>query len=150
MTPTIKDSVVVKHDTTTTEKKVFIPVKIPEYKTKTVDTIIDGISVYVDSTGITVKNFNEKETTTKTVYQTKVDQTRVDNLTDSLNESKQLVKFKQGQIQSISDTSKEKGKKIDTLWIWIIGISIASVLSHVLRTYAMGWIGSATSLFKKS
>ena len=119
LTPIVKDSIVTKHDTITTEKKVLIPVKLTEYKTKTLDTIIDGISVYVDSTGITVKNLNQKEVYTKTIYQTKVDQTRVNNLTDSLNAAYQQLEFKKGQLQSLSDTSNAKSKTIEKQG-WII------------------------------
>ena len=113
LTPIIKDSTVIKHDTITTEKKVFIPYINTQYKTKVIDTIIDGISVYVDSTGITVKNLNQKEVYTKTIYQTKVDQTRVNNLTDSLNDLAQRYQFKQGQLQSLNDTSNAKNKTIE-------------------------------------
>lgn len=148
LTPIIKDSTVTKHDTITTEKKVFIPFVTTKYKAVLVDTIIDGISVYADSIGITVKNLNKKEVTTNTVYQTKVDQTRVNNLTDSLNSVYQQFQFKQGQLQQLNDVSNEKGKKIDKLWFWIIAISVASVLSHVLRSYLGGWLSSFTGMFK--
>lgn len=129
LTPIIKDSIATKHDTITTEKKVFIPLQITQYKTRKLDTIVDGVSIYIDSLGISIKNLNEKEVTTKTVYQTKIDETRVNNLTDSVNSLKQQLSFKQGQLESLSDTSQEQKKSIEK---WLIFFIISAVVNLVL------------------
>ncbi len=131
----IKDSIVTKHDTLITEKKLFIPFKVTEYKTKQLDTIIDNVSIYIDSNGITVKNLNEVQVKTEVHYQTKVDETKVKLLTDTLNFRTNQLSFKQGQLDSTTEASKAKDKKIDKLWFWLILLSVASVLSHVARSY---------------
>jgi len=132
---TTKDSIVTKHDTLITEKKLFIPFKVTEYKTKQLDTIIDNVSIYIDSNGITVKNLNEVQVKTEVHYQTKVDETKVKLLTDTLNFRTNQLSFKQGQLDSTTEASKAKDKKIDKLWFWLILLSVASVLSHVARSY---------------
>lgn len=135
LTPIIKDSTVTKHDTITTEKKVFIPYINTQYKTKVVDTIIDGISVYVDSTGITVKNLNQKEVETKTIYQTKVDQTLVNLQKDTINSLRVQSGVKDGITQELR-TSLSNQKKETNKWLWYFIASLAfMVVSHVARTY---------------
>jgi len=131
-----KDSIVTKHDTITVPSTPkLIPFKVTEYKTKTLDTIIDNVSLYIDSNGITVKNLNEKEVTTHTIYQTKIDQTRVDNLIDSLNQSKRESTTKDGIIQTLREQLSETKKHNTNLWWLIVAISVTAVLSHVLRSY---------------
>ncbi len=131
----IKDSIVTQHDTLITEKKLFIPFKVTEYQTKQLDTIIDNVSIYIDSNGITVKNLNEVQVKTEVHYQTKVDETKVKLLTDTLNSRTNQLSFKQGQLDSVTEASKAKDKKIDKLWFWLILLSVASVLSHIARSY---------------
>jgi hypothetical protein len=148
ITPIIKDSTIIKHDTITTEKKVFIPVL--KYKSTTLDTIVDGISIYADSMGITVKNLEEKEVTTKTIYQTKVDQTRVNNLTDTLNAAKLVSATKDGIIETLRTNVSDNRSENKHLWWYLVAAGVILILSHVLRSYLGGWVSSATSLFKKS
>jgi hypothetical protein len=150
ITPIIKDSIIFHTDTLVAEKKVFIPIKTIQFKEKILDTIIDNISIYADSLGITVKNLQEAITNTKTIIQTKVDQTRVNNLTDSLNSEKRTSATKDGIIQTISENNSGLKKSNTNLWWLVVAISVAGVLSHVIRSYATGWFSSVKGLFKKS
>lgn len=148
LTPIIKDSTIIKHDTITTVKKIFIPSQNEQYKIKTLDTIIDGISVFADSTGITVKNLNQKEVETRTVYQTKIDQTRVNNLTDSLNSALLQLATEKGIVSEIR-TNLSDQKKDTNKWKWYFyGSVFLSIISHILRSYISGWFSSAMGVFK--
>ena len=135
ITPIIKDSIIFHTDTLVAEKKVFIPIKTIQFKEKILDTIIDNISIYADSTGITVKNLQESITNTKTIIQTKVDQTRVNNLTDSLNSEKRTSATKDGIIQTINENNS--GLKGDNkhLWWYLVAAGAILILSHVIRSY---------------
>lgn len=141
------DSIITKIDTLLQEKKVFIPVKSIQYKNKVIDTIIDNISVYSDSTGIFLKNLNPSTNTTKTIIKTIVDQTRVDNLTDSLNASSRTIAAQQGQITElrgiISDQRKEDNKKTWLLIAASVGFGVSlffNVKSLVTKLPSIGGI----------
>lgn len=142
-TPTI----ITKIDTLIQEKKTFVPVKITEYKTRTLDTIIDNVSVYIDSNGIAVKNMNEVITHTKIIRDTLVDQTLVDNQRDTINSLRISQSGLSGQIivkdKNISDQTS-RGNKI---LAYAIGLGLLSLILIVFIIYKT-IRGGVISLFK--
>lgn len=122
----IKDTTyLIQNDTTFVEKKIYIPIS----KTKIIDTLIDGISVYADSNGITVKNLNETRVITKYKLQVKIDQSRVDRLLDSLykkdKENAYLYGQKEQLTQKVSEYKKDGAKM---MWFFIFSTAISIVL----------------------
>ena len=116
--PCIVKNEIVRNDTTflyhvdTVIKKVAYEV----YKDKVLDTVIGEISIYADSTGITVKYLGKEKIITKTKETVKIDQSEVNRLNDSLNNSKVKEATLKGQIlqiekrvnQEIDETNKYK------------------------------------------
>jgi hypothetical protein len=122
------DSVVIKHDTLPA-KVIKIPYPVTQFKTKIIDTLIDGISVYADSTGIVVKNLNGVVTDSVIKYITKVDQSLVNRLMDSLVEKGKLITYYQGKYEELQDQKNELSKENTKLHLIIIGLSVILILS---------------------
>ena len=88
--------------------------KIPYnvYKDKTLDTLIDNIRIFADSTGIDVEYLGKKQTTVITIRDTTIDKREVNRLIDSLN----IYKVKEGnyvgQITQLQVTISSMDKKV--------------------------------------
>ena len=112
-----------------------IPIKIPviNYKIKQIDTIIDNISVFMDSTGLVVKylGINTKETTK--YIRTEVDENLVNSLRDSLQEIKQFYAKETGKYEESQEQNVTQSKKLAEKDLIIIAICIALALSVYLN-----------------
>lgn len=128
-----KDSIITKHDTTISEKKVFIP--RVSFKNRVIDTVIDNVSIFVNDSIISVKCLEGEKTITKTITKVIVDESLVNRLKDSLNKSRIETSYHKGREESISEQQAGSLRKIDQLWIAIIVLSLVLVLSHVVRSY---------------
>lgn len=119
--------------------KEYFPVKV--WKRASFDTLINGLSFYIDSNGITVTGkylcpSYEKETHVNGYY---LDHRQFNNLKDSLNFYKLQSANLKGQTyqQQTRITELEKQSKWDNQKIWAIGVGsiLVIILSHVGRTY---------------
>lgn len=54
---------------------------------------------------------------------------------DSLRSKDVTIGHKDGQIDQLRDTNKEQSKKITELYLWLAGIVVLAILSHVARSY---------------
>ena len=130
------------------------PVKIPfaVYKWKQIsfDTIINGLSIYVDSNGIVISGSYICKEKTIPITTTIKDDELVGRQKDTINSLRIQKAAKDGVISEIrtnlSDQKKESNK-----WKWYFWLSIAGlIISHVLRSYIPGWINKVGGMFKKS
>lgn len=128
---TIHDTIT-NRDTVKIEKKIFIPQML--FKNQVIDTIMEGISIYADSTGITVKNLNEVVTNTRTVTVKQIDQTRVNNLTDSIHSKEKELAFHAGQNEILQASIKQQGQTITKLWI---AMAIAGAFILLLTYFSL-------------
>ena len=138
LVPTIHDTIInTKTDTVKTIKTVLIP--SISYKNKTLDTIVDNISIYADSTGITVKNLNEAITKTITKEVTKVDQTALNAANIKIQSLQQDTSGYKATINEVRSQLADSNKKADTrlMWMWLEGgiFLIILVVSHIVRSY---------------
>lgn len=125
-----KDSIVTKHDTIPS-KPILIPYIINKTTNRPIDTIVDGISVYVDSLGnLAIKNLDGKQVETKTIYKTQIDHNAVDSANAIIQRMKQQLSNKDGIIETkseqISDIKKENNNKN---WYLIGSSALALVLA---------------------
>lgn len=109
------------------------PVKIPfpvyKWKQFSFDTLINGLSVYIDSNGIVISGEYICKEKTIPIKETQRDDTRVNNLTDSLNASLRTIASQQGQITElrgiISDQRKADNKKTWLLIAASVGFGVS-------------------------
>ncbi len=142
------DVIITKIDTILQEKKIFIPVKITEYKNRVLDTIIEGISVYADSNGLVVKNLNGVITKTNTVTKTVIDQTLADNQRDTINSLRIAQGTLQGQIIEKDKYGEQQKARGNKLLAWAIGLGILALIFLIVIIY-MIFKGGVLSIFKK-
>lgn len=128
---------IVRSDTNTVyiTDTVTVTKKIPFIVNKTIDTLIDNISIYQDSTGIYVKYLGITKTITKTIRDTVIDKSALNRAIDSLNKYKVKEGAYLGQItqldkQVISET-KERNKWM--YWFW--GLLAAVVSGNIILLY---------------
>ena len=131
------------------------PVKIPfpvyKWKQFSFDTLINGLSVYIDSNGIVISGEYICKEKTIPIKETQRDDTRVDNLTDSINQSKRENATQKGQILELqtnnSESKKEANKKN---WYFIIASVIAAISVFFNVKSSVSKIPSLVSgIFKK-
>ena len=131
------------------------PVKIPfpvyKWKQFSFDTLINGLSVYIDSNGIVISGEYICKEKTIPIKETQRDDTRVDNLTDSINQSKRENATQKGQILELqtnnSESKKEANKKN---WYFIVASVIAAISVFFNVKSSVSKIPSLVSgIFKK-
>lgn len=134
------DSVIqIKHDTI--PKLIKIPYIV--YKNRVIDTIINNVSIFADSTGITIKvlQVNTEETRTRTKETTKEDLSAQYRLQDSLSKYRLMwegLMHENVQIEKVSaakDTtikSKEADIAFANMRFWIaVGIVVGLVIFSI-------------------
>lgn len=105
--------------------------KIPYavYKDKVLDTIINNISIFQDSTGISVKYLGKDKVITKTIEKVKIDQSEANRLTDSLNKYRVIEAGLNGKYLQLEKHTNEvlsdKTKWQTYFWILVAAIGIA-------------------------
>lgn len=107
------------------EKKVPYAV----YKDKVLDTVIDNISIFSDSTGLTVKYLGKKEKTIITIRDTVIDRKETNRLTDSLNKYRVIEAGLNGKYLQLEKHTNEvlsdKTKWQTYFWLLVALIGIA-------------------------
>lgn len=99
------------------------------YKDKTLDTLIDNISIFADSTGIALKYLGKKEKTIITIRDTVIDRKETNRLNDSLV----FYKVKEAGLNGkylqlekhINEVLSDKTKWQTYFWILVALIGIA-------------------------
>jgi hypothetical protein len=88
--------------------------KIPYnvYKDKILDTLIDNISIFADSTGIAVKYLGKKEKTVITIKDTVLDKAALNRANDTINVYKVKEGNYVGQITQLQVTIGSMDKKV--------------------------------------
>ena len=105
--------------------------KIPYavYKDKVLDTIINNISIFQDSTGISVKYLGKDKVITKTIEKVKIDQSEANRLTDSLNKYRVIEAGLNGKYLQLEKHTNEvlsdKTKWQTYFWLLVAAIGIA-------------------------
>jgi len=82
------------------------------YKDKILDTLIDNISIYADSTGIEVKYVGKKEKTVITIKDTVLDKAALNRANDTINAYKVKEGNYVGQITQLQVTISSMDKKV--------------------------------------
>lgn len=123
----------------------------------TLDTTKDCGEAAMDAFNLGYEQAETKYLSQKTKVSCPPDTTKIYYLTHELNRWKdsaksksELISYQKGQLDTRNETLKQQSQKITQLYLWIFGIAAIGVLSHVLRSYAGNWIGSAKKLFTKS
>lgn len=115
---------------------VTVTKKIPYAVHKNIDTLIDNISVFSDSTGIYVKYLGITKTITKTIRDTVIDKSATNRAIDSLN----VYKVKEGQYigqitqlgKQLDASDKEKNKWLYYFWgLLSLTIAINAILLYI-------------------
>lgn len=111
------------------------PIKIPviNYKFKNIDTTIDNISVFMDSTGLMVKYLIPTIDKTTKIKHTEVDQNLVNSLRDSILIIKQFYAKETGKYEESQEQVVIQSKKLAEKDLIIIAICIALALSVYLN-----------------
>lgn len=175
----LQDKVVSKwfdtHPIDTNPRIVVSPPKIIEVPTEKIIRDAAAIKAAIDSFKATLDsakdcgeaamdafNLGYEQAETKYLSQkTKVpcppDTTKIYYLTHELNRWKdsaksksELIAYQNGQLDTRNETLKQQSQKITQLYLWIFGIAVVGIFSHVVRSNAANWVGSAKKLFTKS
>lgn len=111
--------------------------KIPYnvYKDKVLDTLIDNVRIFADSTGIDVEYLGKKQTTVITIRDTAIDKREVNRLTDSLNTYKVKEGNYVGQITQLQVTIRSMDKKVTYANLKFYGIIALIVVYFGLSLY---------------
>lgn len=122
----------------------------------TLDTTKDCGEAAMDAFNLGYEQAENKYLSQKTKAECPPDTTKVYYLTHELNrwkdsamEKSNLNNYQRGQLDSKNETIKQKDEKINILYLWVVGLSLIGVLSHVIRSYAGNWAGSVKKLFTK-
>lgn len=114
---------------------VTVTKKIPYTVHKTIDTLIDNISVYADSTGIYVKYLGITKTITKTIRDTVIDKSALDRAIDSLNNYKVKEGAYLGQITQLGKQLDSETKERNKWMYWFWGLLAAVVSVNIILLY---------------
>lgn len=119
---------------TTITKVVTIPIKV--WKNISFDTLINGLSFYIDSNGITVTGKYECKNTTKYVPTYYHDPRILKQKDSTINNLKIELAGKNGEQLTLQNQAKEKDKTIrnKNILIYILSGFIALILFLWLRT----------------
>jgi len=175
----LQDQVVGKwfdtHPIDTTPRIVVSPPKIVEVKTEkivrdeaalkaaidsfksTLDTTKDCGEAAMDAFNLGYEQAENKYLSQKTKVPCPPDTTKIYFLTHELNRQKDTINSlrvqqatKEGVIQELRASNSTLKKENNHLEWYLAGSFLLTILSHVVRSYAGGWISSAKNLFKKS
>ena len=105
--------------------------KIPYnvYKDKILDTLIDNISIFADSTGIAVKYLGKKEKTVITIIDTVLDKAALNRANDTINVYKVKEGNYVGQITQLQVNISSLDKKITYANLKFYGL-IALIIAY--------------------
>lgn len=119
---------------TTITKTVTIPVKV--WKNISFDTLINGLSFYIDSNGITVTGKYECQNTTKYIPTYYHDPRILKQKDSTINNLKIELAGKNGEQLTLQNQSREKDKTIrnKNILIYMLSGFIAIILFLWLRT----------------
>lgn len=133
------------NDTITTTIRDTTTNTLVKVVTKT-DTLKQGDTLYIFHTDTA---YFEK---TKTIYKEKIvtDKELTNRQKDTINSLKVQQGVKDGVIQELRAANSTLKKENNHLKWYLVGSFLLTILSHVVRSYAANWIGSAKKLFTKS
>lgn len=111
-----------------------------------IDTLKQGDTLYIFHTDTA---YFEK---TKTIFREKIitDKELTNRQKDTINSLRVQQGVKDGIVQELRATNSNLKKENNHLKWYLAASFLLAILSHVVRSYAGNWIGSAKKLFTKS
>jgi hypothetical protein len=105
-----------------------VPFEVLKYKDKVIDTLLGDYALYIDSLGVQIKYLGKPQIITKIIRTTKIDESEVNRLKDSLNIKEVAianVKGKYSQLEKqLNETESDKNRWATYFWLLVAVIAI--------------------------
>ena len=127
VTEVVRTDSITTYITDTITQRINVPYSV--YKNKVLDTIINDISIFADSTTIMLKYLGSVKIQTNTIFKTIKDESELNRYKDTLIVFKVKEGQYIGQIKQLQDDVMVSDKEKDT-WLrnfWVLLVSMISI-----------------------